>query len=78
MINFPQIFKAFLTFAVLVFLCVAVYHCANQDKEAIIIPPKDSTYHAKADSLNNLRSRIPFYYTDSARAEVLNNYAKYR
>ena len=70
--------KAFITLAVVVFLAFAVHHCANQDKNTEIYVSKDSTYHAKIDSINQLASNIPLYYTDSARSEVLRNYSKYR
>jgi len=70
--------KAFITIGVIVFLAFAVHDCANQDKNTDISITKDSTYHAKIDSLNLIASNIPMYYTDSARSEVLRNYSKYR
>jgi len=51
---------------------------AKNQSEQSIIPQKDIQYHEKRDSINAVIKRIPFYYTDSARSEVLRNYSKYR
>jgi len=63
---------------ILVLLGFFIGKYTGKKEEKIIYIQKDSTYYEKIDSLNKLSDRIPLYYTDSARSEILKNYSKYR